>query len=213
MLKEARLATRIPARASAMRKNPQQARSKATIDAIVDAAAHILGERGWQGLTTNAAAQVAGVSIGSLYQYFPNKIALVEAVRRRHFDDVLAAFDIAANEDIPRKRRIESFVTGLIAAHGRYPAAHRVLLEEAPWGEDAPRDRFATQYRRACTEFFRLNARAYSDAAVPIAAQMLASAIAGAIHDAAQTGTLFSPILRRELIALVSAYLSRRTRL
>ena len=82
-----RLATRITRPSGAMRKRPQQARSRATIDAILDAAAHILGERGWAGLTTNAVAEAAGASIGSLYQYFPDKLALIDAVRRRHFDD------------------------------------------------------------------------------------------------------------------------------
>jgi AcrR family transcriptional regulator len=77
---------------------PQEARSRATIDAILDAAAHILGERGWAGLTTNAVAEVAGISIGSLYQYSPNKLAMIEAAHRRHFDQVLAVLRAAADE-------------------------------------------------------------------------------------------------------------------
>src|SRR5580658_582762 len=121
-----------------MRKRPQQARSRATIDAILDAAAHILGERGWAGLTTNAVAEAAGVSIGSLYQYFPNKLALIEAVRRRHFEEVLAVLRAASDGGTPRKRRIAALVDGMIAVHSRYPAAHRVLLEESP--RDAPPD-------------------------------------------------------------------------
>ncbi len=56
-----------------MRKQPSQARSKATVDAIVEAAARILGDQGWAGFTTNKVAEAAGVSIGSYYQYFPDK--------------------------------------------------------------------------------------------------------------------------------------------
>ena len=56
------MATRIPGPASAMRKAPRQARSRATIEAILDAAAHILGERGWAATTTNAVAERAGAS-------------------------------------------------------------------------------------------------------------------------------------------------------
>src|SRR5471032_70955 len=124
-----------------MRKRPQQARSRATIDAILDAAAHILGERGWAGLTTNAVAEAAGASIGSLYQYFPDKLALIDAVRRRHFDDVLEVLRAAANLETPRATRIAALVDGMIAMHSRHPAAHRVLLEESPRGGFAQRSR------------------------------------------------------------------------
>jgi len=131
------LATRITQPSGAMRKRPQQARSRATIDAILDAAAHILGERGWAGLTTNAVAEAAGASIGSLYQYFPDKLALIDAVRRRHFNEVLEVLHAAANLETPRADRIAALVDGMIAMHSRHPAAHRVLLEESPRGEDS----------------------------------------------------------------------------
>ena len=58
-----------------MRKEPRQERARATVEAILEAAARILDRQGWKGFTTNAVAEVAGVSIGSLYQYFPNKAA------------------------------------------------------------------------------------------------------------------------------------------
>lgn len=60
-----------------MRKEPRQARSRATVEIIVRAGARVLGDRGWAGFTTNQVAEVAGVSIGSLYQYFPDKLALM----------------------------------------------------------------------------------------------------------------------------------------
>jgi AcrR family transcriptional regulator len=194
-----------------MRKAPRQARARATIEAMLDAAAHILGARGRAGITTNAVAEMAGVSIGSLYQYFPNKLALIEAVRRRHFDEVLAVLRAATDTAIPRARRIESLVDGMIAVHGRSPAAHRVLLEEAPPGKDARAvDRvFETAYQKGYEAFFVANAR--GAATRPrIAAQVLAAAVAGTVHDAARQSTLSSPALRKELIALVESYLSRR---
>lgn len=69
-----------------MKKSPSQARSRASVDAMVQAAARILAEQGYAGLTTNAVARVAGVSIGSLYEYFPGK----EAIVARLVDDLLA---------------------------------------------------------------------------------------------------------------------------
>ena len=73
------------------RKRPRQARSKATVDTILAATARVLVKQGFDGLTTNAVAEAAGVSIGSLYQYFPNKEALVAALIERHVEEMNAA--------------------------------------------------------------------------------------------------------------------------
>ena len=85
------------------RKAPVQARSAATVEAILEAAAHILESEGFEGYTTNAITKRAGVSIGSLYQYFPNKdavtAALVMADAARLHDDVHAAAEATAGED------------------------------------------------------------------------------------------------------------------
>lgn len=69
------------------RKRPRQARSVATFEAILEAAARILESLGFAGFNTNAVAELAGVSIGSLYQYFPSKEALiVELIRRERVE-------------------------------------------------------------------------------------------------------------------------------
>ncbi len=195
-----------------MRKRPKQARSRATIEAILQAAAHILGERGWEGLTTNAVAEVAGVSIGSLYQYFPHKLALVEAVRRRHFDDVLAVLCAAADSQLPRARRIEALVDGMIGVHSRNPAAHRVLLEETPRGKEAGavHDRFGVILHQRYEAIVRANARGTSTEHTRLAARVLAAAVAGVVHEAASQGTLQSGSLRLELVRLVESYLAAR---
>jgi AcrR family transcriptional regulator len=192
-----------------MRKEPQQARSRATIEAILQAAAHILGERGWEGLTTNAVAEMAGVSIGSLYQYFPHKLALVEAVRRRHFDDVLAVLRAAADRQLPRARRIAALVDGMISVHSRYPTAHRVLLEETPRSREAGilHDRFAARLHQRYEAIVRANAGSASATRPRVAARVLAAAIAGVVHDAAAQGSLQSESLRLELLRLVDSYL------
>lgn len=195
-----------------MRKQPQQARSQATTDALLDAAAHILGQRGWHGLTTNVVAEAAGVSIGSLYQYFPNKLALVEAVRQRHFDQVLAILITAADQSLPRTRRIEALVEGMIGVHGRYPSAHRVLLEEVPRGDDArPRhNRFAMILQQRYEAIVVANAGPLPGEHRRVVARVLSSAVAGVVHDAAGRGTLHSDSLKRELMGLVNSYLSSK---
>jgi len=105
------LATRISPTRGTMRKEPRQARAQVTVEAILEAAARILDRQGWERFTTNGVAETAGVSIGSLYQYFPNKLALVEAILQRHFDAVLSALR-SADERTSRGERIEGLISG-----------------------------------------------------------------------------------------------------
>ena len=209
------MATRIPAAQGKMRKQPQQERSRDTVEAIVQASAHILGRRGWGGLTTNGVAEAAGVSIGSLYQYFPNKLALVEAVRSRHFQDVLTALRAADDPGKSPAQRIEAVVEGMISVHSRNPAVHHTLLEETPRSRasKAAHDEFETEYMRRYEALISTSRRARRFAHPSIAAQVLSAAIAGVVHDAARRGTLGSPALKQELVHMITAYLckSRRT--
>ncbi len=71
------------------RKRPRQRRSEETVARILDAAARIFDERGYRATTTNHVAEEAGVSVGSLYQYFPNKDALLTGLTERHLEDAL----------------------------------------------------------------------------------------------------------------------------
>jgi AcrR family transcriptional regulator len=192
--------TRIPKQAGTIRKAPKQERSRETVAAILEATARILAQRGWAGLNTNAVAEIAGVSVGSLYQYFPNKLALIEAVRRQHFGEILDVLRAAAATSKPRAQRIEILVEGMIVLHSRHPAIHQVLLEEAPRGREAKvaHDAFEAEY-------LRLYQMLISSRRI-IAVHVLSAAIAGVVHDAARRDTLSSPQLKRELVRLVSGY-------
>ena len=75
------------------RKSPRQGRSQRTVDRIVEAAARVFNEAGYPSATTNGIAAEARVSIGSLYQYFPNKDALLIEIARRHVSVSVAAFE------------------------------------------------------------------------------------------------------------------------
>jgi AcrR family transcriptional regulator len=196
-----------------MRKTPHQARSRATIEAILQAAAHILGRRGWAGMTTNAVAEAAGVSIGSLYQYFPNKLALVEAVRLRHFDELLAVLATAADTSRPRQQRIAAWVDGMIAIHGRHPASHQVLLEDAPRGPASRlmRRQIDAAYRKCVASLSAENRHRGDSEHQSIVVQVISAAIAGVVHEAASKGSLKSEDFRREFIILVDSYLASPT--
>lgn len=77
------------------RKAPRQPRARATFEAILDAAAHILEQRGIEGYNTNAIAERAGLSVGSIYQYFPDKDAITAELIRRETAGLLADAELA----------------------------------------------------------------------------------------------------------------------
>jgi AcrR family transcriptional regulator len=81
------------------RKTPVQERSNASVQAIREAAVQVLLSAGKEGLTTRKVADRAGVSVGTLYQYFPNKSALLQAVLRNHLEGVARAIRIACEEN------------------------------------------------------------------------------------------------------------------
>ncbi len=80
------------------RKSPVQARSAASVDAILEATIQVLLQVGKERLTTTKVALRAGVSVGTLYQYFPNKSALLKAALKRHMDEVTEAIELVCHE-------------------------------------------------------------------------------------------------------------------
>lgn len=116
------------------RKNASQARSRATVDALVEATARILVREGFDGASTNRIAEEAGVSIGSLYQYFPSKEALVAAVIDRHQQELMqvARGTLAAVAALPMEQAVRKLVIVAIEAHRVDPKLHRVLAEQIP---------------------------------------------------------------------------------
>jgi AcrR family transcriptional regulator len=120
--------------ATAARKIAIQDRSKATVDALLAATARVLVREGYDRASTNKIADAAGVSIGSLYQYFPTKEALVAAVIDRHtgemMDVIRQALVRVAPLAIPEAAR--ELVRVMIDAHRIEPKLHRVLVEQIP---------------------------------------------------------------------------------
>ena len=96
------------------RKTPVQARSVASVDAILQATLQVLLQVGKERLTTTRVASRAGVSVGTLYQYFPNKSALLQAALRRHMDNVAEAVELACKEQ--RGATLQPMSTALITA-------------------------------------------------------------------------------------------------
>lgn len=116
------------------RKHASQGRSRATVDALLEATARILVRDGFDRASTNRIAAEAGVSVGSLYQYYPSKEALVAAVVERHNRQLLQvvrdALADAAGQ--PFATAVRGIVASAIAAHRLDPPLHRVLTEQTP---------------------------------------------------------------------------------
>jgi AcrR family transcriptional regulator len=116
------------------RKQASQKRSRATVDALIEATARILVREGFDRASTNRIAEVAGVSVGSLYQYYPGKEALVAAVIDRHHEEIMqvvrdALADVASQ---PIRKAVRRLVAAAIDAHRVDPRLHRVLAEQIP---------------------------------------------------------------------------------
>lgn len=118
------------------RREPVQGRSRETVTAIVEAAAQVFERYGYAAGTTNRIAERAGVSIGSLYQYFPNKDAILVALTERHLEDgrkrltpLLVSF---VTDPPPVPRGLERIVEAMVELHAGSPRLHRVLFEECP---------------------------------------------------------------------------------
>jgi AcrR family transcriptional regulator len=123
-----------------VRKAPRQTRSKETVRVILEASARILESEGMRGCNTNAIAARAGVSIGSLYQYFPNKDAIVRAL--------ISSFEETLHDSVQRavqdgrgralKPRLRLLVRALVTAHYGRSRLNRVLeAEEERVGSEA----------------------------------------------------------------------------
>lgn len=123
----------VEARALEPRKLPTQKRSRATFDAILEAGARILVDEGYEAATTNRIAEVAGVSVGSLYQYFPNKESIVLAVVKRHCEEMVGLLRASIVElgDAPLPRAVRTYVSAMLEAHAVDPDLHRALVQQA----------------------------------------------------------------------------------
>ncbi len=121
------------------RKQPVQHRSKATVDMVLVAAAQVFEAHGYASGTTNRIAERAGVSIGTLYQYFPSKEAIAVALLERHIADTDHRLHEWVGHMVVEQHSLSEalhdYVTGMLEMHSRQPRLQHILLEETPLPE------------------------------------------------------------------------------
>ena len=116
------------------RKKPRQQRSQDTVACILDATARVLCSTGYDRASTNRVALAAGVSVGSLYQYFPSKEALVAALVDRHVEQMtsLVKAKLAEVSTAPLEVAVRTMIESMFDAHRVDPRLHKVLIEQVP---------------------------------------------------------------------------------
>jgi len=204
----------MPHGANRPRKTPRQARSLATVEVILDATARLLVDEGYEQATTNRIAERAGVSIGSLYQYFPNRESVVAAVAHRLKAGIVKPLWLAMSEKHERDLRSEISL-GLrtsIAGHASALPLFRILLEVTSrpaameWSAEVFRERQTILRNLLNAHAGELRADFDVEAGSFFLPRMVGSAIDTAIL--VRPVALANGELERELTTMLSYYLT-----
>jgi AcrR family transcriptional regulator len=197
------------------RKTPIQARSTVTVEAISEAAIQVLLSHGTERLTTTRVAQRAGVSVGTLYQYYPNKKSLLFAVLENHLNRVLAKFETACESACHKplaemiREMVEAFVDAKMERADISTALYRVSTEI---GGPALMKRVSQRSRKAVESMLQTASDAKS-APNKFAIDMMLAAMAGAMRSLLEAGPSSAAVRqsREQLVLLCQSYMAAAT--
>jgi AcrR family transcriptional regulator len=195
------------------RKLPTQDRSKETVEAILQATAIVLKREGYDRASTRRVAQVAGVSVGSLYQYFPNKESLVVALYNRHLRELISMFESRFEESVraPLPEAVGGLVGASLRLHTLDPELHRVLVEQIPRSaRPDPEDALARRVEEMFRAFLEEREAEIRPKNLALAAFMVIEAVEAITHVAVleRPEYLADEDFVEEISALVLSYLS-----
>jgi len=127
---------------TSVRRRPKQRRARQTVEAVLDAVIRLLKHEGSQAITTNRIAEVAGVSIGSLYQYFPDKRAIFTALHQRHIDQIdrMVQTKLVEHAASSLEELVRAMVEAMVEVHAVDPELYELLMAEVPHRADGTRD-------------------------------------------------------------------------
>ena len=193
------------------RKSPVQARSAASVEALLEASIQVLLLFGKEQLTTTRVAARAGVSVGTLYQYFPNKSALLQAVLRRHLNEVTSAVEAACEQQRgkPLEEMATALMTAFLAAKMRDPKTSAALYSVSSDVDGAKiAKRMGERLHVALTKMLASSAEPLM-IDPRLAASMLHGVMIGVSRRLLESEAAEKqlPILRQELIFLACTYL------
>ena len=194
------------------RKSPAQTRSARMVDDLLEATARVLIRDGWDKASTNRIARAAGVSVGSVYQYFPNKEALVLALAHRHAAQMMALFAATASAlvDAPLEEAVPVFVRGMLDAHRVEPELHVALVHQLLHTGLASVDEIQLAARELVRAYLEVHRSALVVTDLDAAAWMCVTTVDAVVHAAVldpRGGRLDDPAVERELCAMLLRYL------
>lgn len=192
------------------RKKPRQARAQATVDAILQASAHILVGQGFEGFNTNAVAERAGVSVGSLYQYFPNKEAIIAEMVRAKRARLLHGLQAAelAYRDSALLEALAALVAATIAHQKGWPQLSQALDRAAAL---VPLSEEGAVLTAAIVDVLQRVLRRHGVTDVEVAALDLLSLCRGMIDGALLRGETDADALQMRVMRAASGYLGIAT--
>ncbi|SNS33540.1 transcriptional regulator, TetR family [Granulicella rosea] len=195
------------------RKTPVQARSGVTVDAIHEAAIQVLLSHGPDRLTTTRVATRAGVSVGTLYQYYPHKQALLYAVMERHLNRVVAAVERACGESLgkPIPAMVDAVIQSFVDAKMERADVSRALYAVAAEMNSISLIRHTGERARTALAAMLRTAPGARFERLEETVQMLYAAMAGTTRHVMENGARPEAVgmLRRELRMLAESYLLR----
>ena len=197
------------------RKTPIQARSTVTVEAISEATIQVLLSHGAERLTTTRVAQRAGVSVGTLYQYYPNKQSLLFAVMESHFNHVLARVEAAcasaSHKPLAKMLRemVEAFVDAKMERADISVALHQVVADT---GGPTLLKRISQRSRKA-VETMLQTATDTESPPDKFAIDIMLAAMAGAMRSLLETGPSPATVRksREQLVLLCQSYMAAAT--
>ena len=197
------------------RKTPVQARATVTVEAITEATIQVLLSHGGDRLTTTRVAERAGVSVGTLYQYYPNKQSLLFAVFDDHLDKVSRAVETACADACqkPMSEMLRHVVEAFVDAKMQRADISVALYKVAPDVDGPALVKQTGQRLRKAIEAMLLTAPDLKLSPDRFAIDMMLSAMSGAMRSALEAGA--SPAMfrkvREHLVLLCQAYLAAAT--
>jgi AcrR family transcriptional regulator len=197
------------------RKTPVQARSTVTVEAISEATIQVLLSHGTDRLTTTRVAQRAGVSVGTLYQYYPNKQSLLFAVLENHLSNVMARIEAVCESACHKplagmiREMVEAFVDAKMERADISVALYQV---SADVGGPALLKRIGQRSRKA-VEAMLQTAEDIKAPPDKFAIDMMLAAMAGAMRSLLETGPSPAAVrkAREQLILLCQSYMAAAT--
>jgi AcrR family transcriptional regulator len=191
------------------RRTPLQARSRKRHQALLEAAALVFAERGFEAATTEEIAARAGTSIGSLYQFFPNKLALFEALAQRYLDAARVVYEQLLSDEMlerPWSQLLDTVIDGFAALQQSEPGFRAVWMNFQLYGVYAEADE--ALYRVFVDRTQALIA-AHSPGLPPLQRRVVATLVVQVISAVLFLSARESPLVARKVVAELKTLLRR----